>query len=110
MHRDQALGRSRRLEALHLAFSLPHRLMGGLGPIVLVNSLFMLGTQEPISWNAAPYKRSLSVVTQVGAKPCLLSSLRMSFRAAALFRRLWIRTFSTSPSSSIARHSTSACQ
>jgi hypothetical protein len=59
---------------------------------------------RPISWNAAPYERNLSVVTQVGAKPCFLSSLRISLPAAALFRRRWIRTSSTSPSSSTARH------
>jgi hypothetical protein len=43
--------------------------------------------------NTLPYERSLSVVTRVGAKPCFFSSLRMSFEAAALFRRLWMHIF-----------------
>ena len=78
MHRDEALGGSRRLEALHLAFSSAERLVGDLGPVVLVNPLFMVGAQADLL-ERSPVERSLSVVTRVGAKPCFLSSLRMSF-------------------------------
>ena len=45
MHRDEALGGSWRLEALHLAFSSAEGLVGNLGPVVLVNPLFVVGAQ-----------------------------------------------------------------
>src|SRR4051794_11597483 len=45
MHRDEALGGSRRLEPLHLTFSSAEGLVGHLGPVVLVSPLFMVGAQ-----------------------------------------------------------------
>jgi len=54
--------------------------------------------------NADEYDLSLSVTTTLGAKPCFLSSLRVSFLAAALFCLRCTRTSRTSPSSSTARH------
>jgi hypothetical protein len=47
----------------------------------------------------------LSVTNTLGAKPCFLSSLRMSFKAASLSRRRCTSRSRTSPSSSTARHS-----
>jgi hypothetical protein len=47
----------------------------------------------------------LSVTNTLGAKPCFLSSLRMSFAAALLSRRRCTNRTRTSPSSSTARHS-----
>ena len=41
MHAEEALGRSSRFEALHLALSSSHRLMGVFGSIVLPEPLFM---------------------------------------------------------------------
>src|SRR3954453_20214500 len=48
VHRDEALGGARRLEALHFALSSAEGLMGDLGPVVLVNSLFMVGAQADL--------------------------------------------------------------
>jgi hypothetical protein len=45
MHRDEALGGSRRFEPLHLTFSSAEWLVGNLGPVVLVNPLFVVGAQ-----------------------------------------------------------------
>ena len=60
---------------------------------------------NPISEFAAPQERSLSVTSTSGAKPCFLSSLRISFTAAALSRPRCTSKSRTSPSSSTARHS-----
>src|SRR5580704_548821 len=51
---------------------------------------------------AAAYERSLSVTSTSGAKPCFLSSLRISFTAAVLSRRRCTSRSRTSPSSSTA--------
>ncbi len=48
VHRDEALGGSRRLEPPHFALSSTEGLMGDLGPVVLVNSLFMVGAQADL--------------------------------------------------------------
>ena len=48
MHGDEALGGSRRFEALHLTFSSAERLVRDLGPVVLVNPLFMVGAQADL--------------------------------------------------------------
>ena len=48
------------------------------------------------------FSSSLSVTSTSGAKPCFLSSLRISFTAAALSRRRCTRRSRTSPSSSTA--------
>ena len=45
MHAEEALGGSRRLEALHLALSSSHRLMRVFGPIVAPERLFMKAGQ-----------------------------------------------------------------
>jgi hypothetical protein len=45
MYRDKALGGSWRLEPLHFALALAEGLVGNLGPVVLVNPLFMIGAQ-----------------------------------------------------------------
>src|SRR3954447_17251054 len=45
VHRDETLGGSRRLEALHFALSSAKRLVRDLGPVVLVNPLFVVGAQ-----------------------------------------------------------------
>ena len=45
VHRDETLGGSRRFEPLHPAFSSAERLVGDLGPVVLINPLFMVGAQ-----------------------------------------------------------------
>ena len=83
VHREEALGRRGRLEALHLSFAAQDRLVGDLGPIVLPQTL-LVARRKPNPDKAAPYDGSLSVVIFVGAKPCFLSSLRMSLPAAAL--------------------------
>ena len=58
----------------------------------------------PSSLNAPPYDGSLAVTTASGEKPCDLSSFRISFKAARLFRRDCTSTSSTSRSQSRARH------
>jgi hypothetical protein len=45
MHAQEALGRSSRLESLHLALSSPYRLMRILGAIVFAEPLFMRAGQ-----------------------------------------------------------------
>ena len=45
MHAEEALGRSRRFEALHFALSSPHRLMRILDPIVFSETLLMRAGQ-----------------------------------------------------------------
>ena len=103
VHRDEALGGSRRLEPLHLALSSAERLVGDLGPVVLVNPLFMVGAQADLL-EGSPVRAQL-VGRHPGRSEAVLSEqLTDELPAAALFRRLWIRTSSTSPSSSTARH------
>src|SRR4051794_41363389 len=48
MHRDETLGGTRQLEALHLAFSSAEELMGNLGPVVRASPLFMVGAQASL--------------------------------------------------------------
>ena len=60
MHRDEALGGSRRFEPLHLTFSSAEWLVGDLGPVVLVNPLFVVGAQANLLERSA-----------VGARDCL---------------------------------------
>src|SRR3954452_9590863 len=48
MHGDEALGGTWRFEPLHLAFSSAERLMGDLGPVVLVSPLLMIGVQADL--------------------------------------------------------------
>src|ERR1700730_6165667 len=74
-----------------------------LRPIVFSQALLMVaGTPKMLEGSAT--ERSLSVVTLVGAKPCLRSSLRISLTAADRSRRRWTRISRTSPSWSTARH------
>jgi hypothetical protein len=77
--------------------------VGDLGPVVLATSLFMVGTQANLLERSAigskPVGRDPS-----GSEALLPEQLGMSLQAAALFRRRWIRTSKTSPSSSTARH------
>ena len=77
--------------------------MGDLGPVVLVSPLLMLGAQADLLERSA-IRAQFVGRSPGGGEPCFLSSLQMSLHAAALFRRRWIRTSSTSPSSSTARH------
>src|SRR3954451_24485925 len=58
-----------------------------------------------ISFLAAAYDPSLSVIITRGARHCFFSSLRSKRLAAFLSRRLWTRTSSTTPSWSTARQS-----
>jgi hypothetical protein len=81
VHRDEGLGGSRRLEPLHLALSSAERLTSARLSLRRPCSRCAV---SPGSEKASLYERSLSVVTWLGAKPCFLSSLRRSLRAAAL--------------------------
>ena len=49
VHAEKALGRSGRLEALHLALSSSDRLVRILGPVVLAQALLMPGRKTQIS-------------------------------------------------------------
>ena len=64
MHGDEALGGSRRLEPLHLTLSSAERLVGELGPVVLVNPLFMVGAQADL------LERSTVRAQLVSRHPC----------------------------------------
>jgi hypothetical protein len=81
MHTEEALGGSSRFEALHLALSLSYHLVRVLGPIVLAKSLFMVARQPDVVEGSA-VGGNLSATTIFGAKPCFLSSLRISLMAA----------------------------
>ena len=48
MHTEEALGRSSRFEALHVALSSSYHLVRVLGPIVLAKSLFMVARQPDV--------------------------------------------------------------
>lgn len=47
-HGDETLGGTRRFKPLHFVLPSAKRLMGDLSPVVLVNSLFMVGTQADL--------------------------------------------------------------
>ena len=49
VHAEKALGRSGRLEALHLALSSSDRLVRILGPVVLAQTLLMPGRKTQVS-------------------------------------------------------------
>ena len=80
------------------------RLMRILGPIVLAQAPLVVSRQADFGL-CRGVERSLSVTSTSGAKPCFLSSLRISFTAAACRGRRCTSRSRTSPSSSTARHS-----
>jgi hypothetical protein len=77
--------------------------VGDLGPVVLATSLFMVGTQANLLERSAIGSKPIGR-DPGGSEALLPEQLGMSLQAAALFRRRWIRTSKTSPSSSTARH------
>jgi hypothetical protein len=86
LHAEKPLGGASRLEPLHFALSSSHRLMRVFGPIVL-RSPCSCGQFSRKRRNAEAYERSLSVTSNLGLKPCFLSSLRISRSAARVSRR-----------------------
>lgn len=103
VQRDEALDRAWGLAARLLPFASPERLVRDFGPVVLAPALFMVRRQANLT------KRGPRGAQFVGGnpgrgKPCFLSSVRISLPAAALSRRRWMKTSSTSPSSLTALH------
>ena len=83
---EKALRRPGRLEALHLTLTSSHRLMRVFGPIVFAQPLLMRAVQSQTP-ECRGVRTHLSVTNNLGAKPCFLSSLRISRNAARVSRR-----------------------
>ena len=94
VHAEEALGGSSRLEPLQLALASSHRLMRVLRAIVRPQPLLVRAGQAQTAED-----RGLSVISNLGAKPCFLSSLRISRSAARLSRRRWTQFIHRTPRS-----------
>src|SRR5260370_24025567 len=77
-----------------------------LRPIVFSQALLMVAGKSETPEGSA-VERNLSVVTLVGAKPCLRSNLRISLTAADRSRRRWTRISRLHPRGR--RHATDTC-
>ena len=77
VHAEEPLGGASRLEPLYFALSSPHRLMRVFGPIVFAQPLLMRAVQSQTP-ECRGVRTHLSVTNNLGAKPCFLSSLRIS--------------------------------
>ena len=93
---EEALGRSSRLEPLQLALASSDCLMRILCPIILAEPC-LCGQAGRRRRNAEASERSLSVISNLEAQPCFLSSLRISRNAARVSRRRWTSMSKTSP-------------
>src|SRR6266852_9571732 len=85
MQGEEALSRSCGLEPLHLSLASADRLVRNFRPVVLPQASLVVRRQTKLRERRC-IDRNLSVTMTVGAKPCFLRSLRISFRAAALSR------------------------
>lgn len=68
MHRDEALSVSRRLEALHITFSLADMLVGDLSPIVPAIPLLMVGPRRANTMVSPETVRFTAA--EAGCRPC----------------------------------------
>jgi len=86
VHAEKTLGGTSRLEPLHLALSSSHCLMRVFRPVVFAQPLLMRAVQSQTPERAG-VGRSVSVTSNLDAKPCFLSSLRISRSVARVSRR-----------------------
>ena len=87
---EKTLRGSRRLEPLHLALSSPHDLMGVFSAIVFSEASIMRAGEAQLPESRAVGAQLVGdqqLRCDFGAKPCFLSSLRISRSAARVSRR-----------------------
>ena len=100
---EEPLGMPRRLEALHLSFSSPRRLVRHLRPIVEIAALPMLDPGQDLPFGGAIAAKFIGH-DHTGHVLQPFSSFLKNRLAALALRRLCTRMSSTAPCWSTARH------